>query len=462
MIEEIQPHQSSFRDPSGFIFKKNGLIFRQINQSYRDQYNHMMSSGLYQNLVEQDYLIPHTEFDFSSAENPAAYKIIQPEMLPFISYPYEWCFSQLKDAALLTLTIAKEALAKNMILKDASAYNIQFIHGKPLFIDTLSFDIYQEGKPWDGYRQFCQHFLAPLALAAHVDIRFIQTLRLYIDGIPLDFASKLLPFKTKLDVNGLGTHIHIHAKMQTTFAGQEQSSEKTVQITRQMLLNIYDKLTQAVEKLTWEPKNTEWGDYYQETNYSKQAFTAKQTIIKEMIERVQPATVWDLGANNGLFSRLASEQGIFTIASDIDEAAVEKNYRVIKESNTRNLLPLVIDLTNPSPAIGWQNAERDSLIQRSPVDLVMALALIHHLCISNNVPLEMVAAFFAKLGRWTIVEFVPKEDSQVQRLLSTRKDIFDSYSISGFEFAFQKHFEIINKYLVTDSKRALYLLKKLE
>jgi ribosomal protein L11 methylase PrmA len=458
-MEEIQSHPSSFRDPSGFIFKHKQSVFRQINLTYRDQYDFLISSGLYQNLVEREYLIPHKEVDFIPAKSPSAYKIIQPDMLPFISYPYEWCFSQLKDAALLTLKIAKEALAKNMILKDASAYNIQFIHGKPVFIDTLSFDIYQEGKPWDGYRQFCQHFLAPLALAAHVDIRFIQSLKLFIDGIPLDFAGKLLPFKTRLDFNGLGTHIHIHAGMQNSFAGQGQSSESAVQITRQMLLNIYEKLTQAVEKLTWEPKNTEWGNYYQDTNYSKQAFTAKQTLIKEMIARVQPATVWDLGANNGLFSRLASEQGIFTIASDIDEAAVEKNYRAIKDSNTKNLLPLVVDLTNPSPAIGWQNAERDSLIQRSPVDLVMALALIHHLCISNNVPLEMVAAFFAKLGRWTIVEFVPKEDSQVQRLLSTRKDIFDTYTQDGFELAFDNHFELISKSPIEDTKRTLYLLK---
>ncbi|PKO15985.1 MAG: SAM-dependent methyltransferase [Chloroflexi bacterium HGW-Chloroflexi-10] len=458
-MEEIQSHPSSFRDPSGYIFIHKQSVFRQINLTYRDQYDFLISSGLYQNLVEREYLIPHKEVDFIPAKSPSAYKIIQPEMLPFISYPYEWCFSQLKDAALLTLKIAKAALAKNMVLKDASAYNIQFIHGKPVFIDTLSFDIYQEGKPWDGYRQFCQHFLAPLALAAHVDIRFIQSLKLFIDGIPLDFASKLLPFKTRLDFNGLGTHIHIHAGMQNSFAGQGQSSESAVQITRQMLLNIYDRLMQTVEKLTWESKNTEWGNYYQDTNYSKQAFTAKQTLIKEMIARVQPATVWDLGANNGLFSRLASEQGIFTIASDIDEAAVEKNYRSIKDSNTKNLLPLVVDLTNPSPAIGWQNAERDSLVQRSPVDLVMALALIHHLCISNNVPLEMVAALFAKLGRWAIVEFVPKEDSQVQRLLSTRKDIFDTYTQDGFELAFDIHFELISKFPIADTKRTLYLFK---
>lgn len=460
MIGEIIPHTSSFRDPSGFIFKKDGLIFRQINQSYRDQYNYLMSSGLYQNLVQQDYLIPHTEFDFSSEENSDAYKIIQPEKVPFISYPYEWCFSQLKDAALLTLNIAKEAQSKNMILKDASAYNIQFHHGKPVFIDTLSFDIYQEGQPWDGYRQFCQHFLAPLALAAHVDIRFIQALRLYIDGIPLDFASKLLPFKTKLDINGLGMHIHVHAGMQNNFAGQSQSFENNVQISKQMLLSIYDRLTQTVEKLKWEPKNTEWGDYYQDTNYSKQAFSEKKTLINTMIDHVQPATVWDLGANNGLFSRLASEKNIFTIASDIDEAAVEKNYCAIKESNAKNLLPLIVDLTNPSPAIGWQNAERDSLIQRSPVDLVMALALIHHLCISNNVSMEMVASFFAKLGNWAIVEFVPKEDSQVQRLLSTRKDIFENYTENGFESCFKKYFSISQKKSIEKSKRILYLLKR--
>lgn len=455
MTLDIQRHPASFRDPSGFVFRRNGNLYRQINPSYQKQYDHIMSSGLYGELIEQGLMIYHNEVEAPTS----AYKLIQPQLVPFISYPYEWCFSQLKDAALLTLKIARLALDKNMVLKDASAYNIQFIDGMPILIDTLSFDMYVQGKLWEAYRQFCQHFLAPLALAAYSDIRFLQLSKMYIDGIPLDLASKLLPWFTNLDLNGLGMHIHIHARMQSAYSSRSLPTEVNNQMDKRLLINLYDRLEKIVQGLMWKVGKTEWGNYYQITNYDKEAFETKKRLTEEMICTANPMTLWDLGANNGLFSRLASEQGIFSISSDIDYSAVEYNYHRIREKREKNLLPLVIDLTNPSPAIGWQNMERDSLTKRKSVDLVMALALIHHLCISNNVPLELVAEFFARLGRWAIVEFVPKQDSQVKRLLSSRKDIFDNYDEEGFENAFALYFDVIDKRNINGSKRTLYLLR---
>ena len=451
---------SSFRDPSGYLFTRNDLLYRQVNQSCAKSYDKLMSSGLYEELVGCGLLVKHQEVDIKPDNSLLAYRVIQPELVPFISYPYEWSFSQLKDAALATLEINQRSLAKGMILKDASAYNIQFVDGKPVLIDTLSFDIYRKGSAWDGYRQFCQHFLAPLALASMVDIRFLQLSKNYIDGIPLDLASQLLPAKTRFGLSGLNVHIHIHARVQQQYADKQESQNNAALLSKEALFNLVKGLIQTIEKMTWQPKGTEWGEYYSATNYSDDSLRLKGEIVGGFIEKCKPAKVWDLGANNGLFSREASKRGIFTVASDIDPAAVEKNYLTIRAGGEKNLLPLVMDLTNPSPAIGWANRERDSFGARGPADLVLALALIHHLAISNNLPLEAIAAYFASISRWAVVEFVPKSDSQVKRLLSTRKDIFDHYTPEGFEEAFSKTFKIEEKKPVPGSERTLYLLKK--
>lgn len=456
-------HQSaSFRDPSGFLFTRDRVLYRQVNQSYQKDYDLLMQSGLYEHLVKAKKLIPHTEVELTPAQPELAYKIIQPERVAFISYPYEWCFSELKDAALLTLSVQKAALEHGMSLKDASAYNIQFHHGRPVLIDTLSFEAYQEGKPWVAYRQFCQHFLAPLALMSYRDVRLSQLLRVYIDGIPLDLASELLPANTRLNF-GLTAHIHLHASAQKKYSDTPEQALTQAQgrtMNKMSLIGLIDNLQSTVNGLKWEPHGTEWGDYYDSTNYTRAAFDSKMEIVRMFLQKAQPHQVWDLGANTGIFSRLAADMGVLTISSDIDPAAVEKNYQEMQQKKETNLLPLVLDLTNPSPAIGWQNTERDSFINRGPVDAVMALALVHHLAISNNVPLPDLAEFFASLGRWLIVEFIPKEDSQVQRLLATRADIFPQYHQAGFEAAFQPYFIQHECLPIEGSKRIMYLLER--
>ena len=451
---------ASFRDPNGFIFKQDGVLYRQVNQSYASEYAMLMESGLYAKLTKAGLLIPHEETDVTPVEPDQAFKVIKPEFVPFISYPYEWSFGLLKEAALATLSIQKRALKAGMTLKDASAYNIQFFNGKAALIDSLSFDIYHEGEPWVAYRQFCQHFLAPLALMAHTDIRLNQLLRVYIDGIPLDLASRLLPFGSRLNF-GLLTHLHLHARLQKQPANLTgQPGTTSAKMTKQAMLGLIESLQSTVKKLTWKPVGTEWGDYYNITNYSDKAFQRKQSLVSDWVAKVAPKLVWDLGANDGTFSRLAGDRGILSISFDIDPAAVEQNYQQIKSKKEQNLVPLVLDLTNPSPAIGWHNRERESLLDRGPADIVLALALIHHLAISNNVPLPQLADFFADAGRWLVIEFVPKSDSQVQKLLSSRKDIFPNYIRESFEDAFAKHFDIREKVAVEESERFLYLMEK--
>lgn len=449
---------ASFRDPSGFLFQHQGTLYRQVNPSYKDHFDHFIESGLYQSLVESGLLIPHEEVEREHFRESNAYQIIRPEIIPFVSYPYEWCFSQLRDAALTTLEIQKKSLEYGMVLKDSSAYNIQFMDGRPVFIDTLSFEKYREGEPWTAYRQFCQHFLAPLALMSLKDVRLNQLFRIYLDGVPLDLASALLPLKSRLRLTLL-THVHLHAKSQQHY-NTKRVEKKSRKITRMQMLALISNLESAINKRTWRPKNTEWADYYQMTNYSSDAMLQKKKWVSEFLDRIKPDSVWDLGSNTGVFSRIASEKGIRTVSFDIDSAAVEINYQHGRQKGEKNLLPLLLDLTNPSPAIGWQNQERLSLLERGPADVVLALALIHHLAISNNLPLEYIARFLHDIGEFLIIEFVPKQDSQVQKLFRVREDIFHDYREDVFQIEFQKYFSIQKQVKIENTERTLYLMKK--
>jgi hypothetical protein len=448
---------ASFRDPSGFLFKKDGVLYRQVNLVYKENYDHLMGSGLYRALVEDNLLIPHEEVDLPPPVPAISHKIIKPEPIPFISYPYEWCFSQLRDAALTTLKIQRKALEFGMSLRDSSAYNVQFRTGRPVFIDTLSFGKYREGEPWVAYRQFCQHFLAPLALTSYKDVRLGQLLSIHIDGLPLDLTSKLLPWRTRLSFSLL-SHIHLHARSQKRYADRPVDVKQR-RLSRYAFLGILNSLESAVKKLRWQPRNTEWANYYQDTNYSPQAFEHKKAIVAGFLDRVNPSSVWDLGANVGTFSRLASDRGIPTISFDIDPAAVEKNYQDCIDRAEANILPLVVDLANPSPGIGWENKERMSFQERGPAEVVLALALVHHLAISNNVPLSKIARFLAGICRWLIIEFVPKTDSQVQRLLATREDIFADYTRQAFEHEFSECFALDDSINIRESQRTLYLMQ---
>ncbi|NIM19420.1 MAG: SAM-dependent methyltransferase [Candidatus Latescibacteria bacterium] len=449
---------SSFRDPSGFLFQRDGSLLRQVNYLYKEHYDQLKSSGLYNELVSSGLLIPHNEVDIQHAASDQAYKVIRPDLIPFISYPYEWCFSQLKDAALTTIEIQKKAFEFGMSLKDCSAYNIQFRNARPIFIDTLSFEKYREGEPWIAYRQFCQHFLAPLALMSYRDIRLSQLLRIYIDGVPLDLVSSLLPFKTRLSFSLL-SHIHLHARSQSRYADKPIGVRKK-KMGKLGFRGLIDSLETTVRKLKWKTQFTEWADYYEDTNYSPGAFQHKKDLVAEFLDNVRPKTVWDLGGNIGVFSRIASDRGIQTICFDIDPGAVEKHYQDCSQDGEAPILPLVLDLTNPSPGTGWQNDERLSLQKRGPADMIFALALIHHLAISNNLPFERIAEFFSQICSYMIIEFVSKNDSQVQRLLASREDIFKDYNQQTFEAVFKNYFSIESSARIVDSDRTFYLMRR--
>lgn len=450
---------SSFRDPSGFLFWKDGSLYREVSVAYRAHYDHLMQSGFYDSLVDAGLLVAHEEVPGEYGTTDSVYKVLRPDVIPFVSYPYEWCFSQLKDAALATLEIQKRALDSGMILKDASAYNIQFVKGKPILVDTLSFEKHREGQTWVGYRQFCQHFLAPLALMSYTDIRLNQLLRVYIDGVPLDLASSLLPFRTYLSFSLL-SHIHLHARSQKYFAGKRVDRGKRG-MSRVGFLGLVDNLESSVRRLKWRPKGTAWAEYYEEeSSYSEGALEQKKRVVGEFLDETRPKTVWDLGANTGLFSRVAGARGIQTISFDIDPAAVEMNYLDCVEEGDTNILPLLLDLTNPSPNVGWENRERMSILERGPADTALALALIHHLAIGNNLPFGRVAAFFSRICDSLVIEFVAKSDSQVQRLLQSREDIFEDYTQQAFVEAFSEAFSVQRVVDIEGMDRTLYLMRR--
>ena len=268
---------SSFRDPSGFVFKENNSIYRTINNSYKKDYLNLIESGLYKNLVEKKLLIKHEELN-KKVDNSCIFKIIKPIKIPFISYPYEWSFSQLKDAALLTLQIQKLALDHDMVLKDSNAYNVQFLNGKPIFIDTLSFEIYKEGSPWQAYKQFCQHFLAPLALMKYKEISLNKLFRIFIDGIPLNLASKILPFKTKFNFSLLA-HIHLHSKYQKKYEAQNTKKKQTNSLSKKSMYALIDNLKSTISKLKYQTGSTEWANYYNGDSYTQKGFQNKKASL---------------------------------------------------------------------------------------------------------------------------------------------------------------------------------------
>jgi len=461
LTRPTEQHPASFRDPSGFIFVRDGELLRQINEAYRDDFELLSSSGLLEKLWSQGLMVKSEEADLGLAAAPSAIAILKPERLPFISHPYEWSFGMLKEAALLTLKIQSLALDHGMSLKDASAYNIQFHQGRPLFIDTLSFEKHEKSAPWVAYGQFCRHFLAPLALMAHVDVRLQSLLGDHLDGIPLNLASHLLPGKTKFNA-GLMMHLHMHAKAESSGKGSGQGGDSKAGFSEAAMRGLIASLEKAVSGLEWKPAGTEWADYYNDTNYTDAAAKHKHEVLKAWITEASAAcaTCWDLGANDGRYSRIAAEAGLWTLAADIDPAAVEQAWLYIRKSGMPGLHPLLLDLRNPSPSRGWMNQERSGLIERGPSDLVLALALIHHLAIGNNVPLPSVLDLFSRLGREVIVEWVPKEDSQIQRMMRARKDIFAGYTQSAFEAALPDGMRIRQMEPIKESGRVLYWLAR--
>lgn len=457
----MKPLTSSFRDPHGYLATHQGKLYRIVTQTGQSDFDAFTASGLYQELEAAGQIVSHREVANSIFAEANAYKVLEPQLIPFISYPYEWSFSQFKDAALLTLEIQTKALKRGLSLKDASFFNVQFIGCKPVFIDTLSFEKRQD-RPWVAYRQFCQHFLAPLLLMQSIAPDFNRHLTSHIDGFPLPLAAKLLPFKVKMKP-AVFMHLTMHAQSQKKHENKRQkgAAKNFGSFTLEKQLALIDHLHSFIRSLELPKQKTEWSDYTSATqHYSDESMLFKREFIEKAAKELGPKLVWDVGGNTGEFSRLAAKSGASVVCFDGDPLCIEKNYLNGKKSGDSQILPLLIDLGNPSPAIGWAHAERMSFKDRGKADLAMALALMHHLRITANIPIELIADFFSALGEKVLIEFVPKDDPMAKLLLEGREDIFSDYTLEAFETAFLERFTLIQKSPIPQSGRILYLFNQ--
>jgi hypothetical protein len=396
----VRRDPGSFRDPSGFVYRRGGHVYRQIEPSFTERWAAVEATGLLTRLAEAGKVLPYDEAPLELAATASAARVIRPAMVPFISYPYEWSFGQLRDAALLTLEIQQAALEAGLTLRDASAYNIQFLGSRPVHIDHLS--------------------LEPA-----------------------------------------GAHIHLHARAQRRYAGAGEAAAERVASTRKVNVgNLVISLRDTIGGLSWEPHGTEWAEYDANTSYGAAATASKERLVANLLAQTTGATVWDLGANAGRFSRIAAEGGRSVLSFDIDPAAVERNYRSLRADGREDILPLVMDVADPSPALGWAHRERASLTDRAPADVSLALALVHHLAIGRNIPLPAIAEQLARFAPQLIIEFVPRDDPMVRQLLATREDVFPDYTPDGFRAAFGTVFETVAEAPVEGSGRTLSLYRR--
>ena len=451
-------HSSSFRDPSGYVFIAENIVKRSIYPIYFKQYQALKEKGIFQKLINSGLLIPHTEISSSDSEI-----IIQPEQIPFITYPYEWSFNQYKEAALLTLKLQKYCLEKGFSLKDGSAFNITYHNGKAVFIDTLSFDFYTDNSPWRAYKQFIMHFLGPLVLAKYNGSEALRLMTTFIDGVPLKQIAAMLPFKTRLNPF-LYSNIHLLAKFEDRHSKDYKDEVVPPKLSKKAQLKIITSLYDYIKNLSLN-ETSEWGDYYDKTNYTKDAFETKATLINKWVDDLKPNSIIDIGGNDGTFVRRIKYKFNLSLVCDIDNNAVDFNYEQIRRNTETNMLPFVLDIINPAPAIGFENKERQSFLSRIASfgpDITMALAVIHHITLSGNVPFDMSAHFFASFSKYLIIEFPKRDDSWVNRLLSTKgefKSHFDFYNIENFETTYLEYFDLVDKEDVRDSKRVLYFFK---
>ncbi len=436
------PLSSSFRDPCGFVFLEEGSHKRAVTFRGRSGYDRLMNTGLYDELTGRSLLLTHTEAPPPQPQPAGSplYTVLCPDQVQVISYPYEWSFDQLKDAALLTLDIQQRAMDYGMSLKDASAFNVQFRGSQPVFIDTLSFEENRAG-PWIAYQQFCRHFLAPLLLMSHIGPRANQYLRVELDGIPLDFGSRMLPMSTWLNP-GLLIHIHLHARaIAKNMATPVPRRSSRARDTKRALVQ---SLRTAIASIRPPHAPSPWLAYTENSShYPPLAAVYKRAVVKQVLRNHAPSLVYDLGANTGEFSRLAAESGAYCVSCDSDPLCVNAAYLRERNARSRGILPLVIDLCNPTPAAGFGLDERMSIFERPVPELVLALALVHHLRLSGNIPFAHQARFFRRLTRNVVIEFATPLDPMVKAMVAQRtQPLPDDYSLEAFLAAFDPLFYV--------------------
>ncbi|MDC1518963.1 hypothetical protein N8389_06900 [Flavobacteriaceae bacterium] len=452
----------SFRDPSGYIFYENNKVYRVINKSYKKHYDHLIKSGLYERLTSENLLIKHIEVEKKN-NNKEYYKTLDVVKIPYISYPYEWSFSQFKDSLLLTLKIQLICIEYNMTLKDSTPFNVQFIGNQAIFIDTLSFEIIEnKNYVWKPYKQFCEMFLGPLCLMSYVDPNLNKLLTNQINGIPLNLINKLLPLKSKFNAS-VFIHIVLHGLLKEKKHNKGKIKNQKALISKSKHLNIIRQIEGFVMDMKLPSFGSEWGGYNEETISEKKGYVIdKVDTVRSFLEEKKYSLTWDIGSNDGFFSRIISEKYSDNVISfDIDWRCVDSNYSKCKSYNIKNVFPLILDLSNPTPSIGWMNKERSSVYQRfGTPDLITCFAIIHHI-INVGIPLENFIEFLEKTKKDILIEYVPISDPKCQIIFESRGEDFKYPTEKEFVKTLEKKFKILNSKTLLETKRVLFLIKKI-
>lgn len=481
----------SFRDRDGRVFYHDGRVCRALSADALSAWQRLSDTRFFPKLMESGAVVgtrraddePELLAGLEKTDGASWVAALEHERIPFISYPYEWCFGMLRDAALGQLDLLTTSLAEDFVLKDASPYNTQWIGARQTFIDVASFEPRRAGDPWAGYLQFCRLFLYPLLLTAYRHLPFQPWLRADLDGIPPEeMAAILNRWRDRLRP-GVFKDVYLQAALhrrQTKLQRRElqthkprksddpDSSDDPQSLRREMgragfgkemILANVGRLRKIVRGLQWRQSESTWADYHAESSYDAENRGVKEDFVRRAAAARPLSLVWDLGCNTGHFSRIAAETADYVIAMDADHLAIERLYGELKSDSRPDILPLVANLASPSPGLGWRLRERRPLEDRGRPDLVLALALIHHLVLSANIPLPDLVDWLIDLGADLVIEFVTKDDPMVRRLLRNQVDTYDDYDPRIFEDCLAKGFETVDKLTFHHGTRTLYHLK---
>lgn len=462
-VDDFEP--GSYRDRQGRVFYLDDRVFRALSSSALADWQALSATEFFRQSQTEGRLVATRQLDHDGgrfdtvAGEWAAF--LEHDRVPVISYPYEWSFGMLRDAALLHLDLLLEALAEDLILKDSSAYNIQWIGTRPLHIDIPSFERWQPGEPWVGYRQFCQLFLYPLMLTAYRNLPFQPWLRGALDGITPQECARLMSARDFLRP-GVMTHVVLQSKLLEATADSSTSLRKDLKASgfdKELIAKNARGLRKVVTNFRWKQKSSEWSSYTEQNSYTDHDEETKRQFVGEAVSTRRWGLAWDLGCNTGRYARLAAEHADSVVAMDADHLTVDRLYTELRAEGDERILPLLMNLADPSPNLGWRGLERRALADRRPVDLVLCLALIHHLVITANIPLYELVCWFGGLGSWLIIEFVTKDDPMVQRLLLSKEDIYNDYSLEAFEREIAQHFQEVARLPLPNGTRTLFFLR---
>lgn len=465
MTTALNYELGSYRDRDGRVFyDASGRVYRTLSPRALDEWQAVERTRFFRQGVKSERIVATRQLaevaDFLDAAAGWA-GVLEHQVVPFVTFPFEWSFGMLQDAARLHLELLKEALDEEFTLKDGTAYNVQWLGVSPIFIDVVSFERLVPGQAWAGYRQFCQTFLYPLLLQAYKNIPFQPWLRGRLDGITPQECRSLMSVRDFFR-RGVASHVWLHAWLGTRHGVDEVEPSKALQsagFTKDLIQANVKGLLALVNQLKWAPRSSVWSDYADGNSYTEQDRRRKEDFVRRAVRARPRSLVWDIGCNTGTYSRIAAEHADLVLAMDSDHLTIERLYQSLKSHpipGSGRVLPIVNNIVDQSAGLGWRGTERKGLADRGRPQLCLCLALVHHLVIGHGVPLRELLSWFAHLGASLVIEFVSKSDPLVQRLLRGRRDTYSDYEQPVFEKTLAELFHVVSQETLESGTRVLY------